>query len=167
MLRLGFNKVKYKKGMFFDGHDRDDQLRDRKKYLAEKEERDKRTVRTMPTQDEIDAWLLLPVKDRPFVELIQDESACNANDRGNGGAWVQDGKIILRSKSPGQGVMVSAFINEITGKIVEFNGERALAFLEYGKGNWWTAIRKDDCAHKKDDRARTATVSLGPAGASV
>ena len=58
--RLGFELIYNKKGAYFDGHERADVVADRVRYLAEKKEQDRLTVRSMPSKEKIEEYLKLP-----------------------------------------------------------------------------------------------------------
>jgi len=58
MHRLGYTRVAHRKGTFFDGHDREDVVKDRLLYLAEKLEQDKSTLHAMPTAAEVVAFVV-------------------------------------------------------------------------------------------------------------
>ena len=80
LARLGYTRSYWRKGTFFDGHDRTDVVKDRNLYLSEKLEQDKLCLHSMPTAEEIEGYLKLPKEQQPFIEIVHDESACNAND---------------------------------------------------------------------------------------
>lgn len=141
LARLGFTRRYWRKGTFFDGHDRDDVVKDRLLYLAEKLEQDKDTLHQMPSDEEAKAYMELAPKDRPFIEIVHDESACNANDSIKWQYVHTDKSAKLRSKSNGAGVMVSGFITEVLGGIMKLDGAVAAELLEYGKGLWWNSAR--------------------------
>jgi hypothetical protein len=83
----------------------------------------------------------LPPDKRPFVELVHDESTCNANDDVKW-QYVEEGTSgLLRSKSQGTGVMLSVFINEPQGGPLYDGKNIAAESLEYGKGNYWNSNR--------------------------
>ena len=48
---------------------------------------ERRTIRVMPTKEEIEEFLKLKLEDRPYVEIVQDESICYAFDD-ESRAWV-------------------------------------------------------------------------------
>ena len=136
---LGFFVARQKSGGYFDGHEKPEVVADRVAYLAEKLEQDKRTIRKMPSVTDQEKWKKLPKHERPIVELVHDECAFNANDD-TPVRWAEKGvDKVLRRKSKGAGIMESAFINEIQGGILHsIDGRRrAVAFLEYGNGEWW------------------------------
>ena len=95
----------------------------------------------MPTSDEERKYLALAPKDRPYIEIVHDESACNANDTLKW-QYVHTSKSAkLQSKSTGAGVMVSGFITEVLGGIMHSTSGVAAELLEYGKGLWWNSAR--------------------------
>ena len=147
--RLGFEHSKYKKGLYYDGHERDDVVADRLLYLREKDALDKKFLYKMPTQAEIEHWKTLPPHLRPWIELVHDKSAINAND-GQNGQWVLKGHDPkTRSKSLGKGIMVSAFLSEVLGILEIRDAENNLiksstSYLEFGKKNYWTSAK---CLH--------------------
>ena len=143
-----------KPGQFFDKHDDKSNVDDRNRYLAEKLEEDKLTWRRLPNMEKIELEVHLKeladgaVESRPFLELVNDESACNANDKISH-QYVERGKAaFIRAKSRGAGLMVGAYITEIGGGVLEFNGKLAAATLEYGNGNWWNSEKM--IAHLKE-----------------
>jgi hypothetical protein len=144
--KLGFYKKFAKKGEFFDKHDDKAVEADRIRYLAEKELLDLTTWRKLPYFDkpeELEARLKElaegPDDAKPYVELVNDESACNANDAVNH-QYIEKGKnAYIRSKSKGAGVMVGAYITEVFGRILQFEGKMAAESLEYGNGRWWNS----------------------------
>jgi len=138
---LGFTKQTAKKGAFYDGYNREDVVADRMSYLREKLEQDKTSIHRWPTPEEIEAFMKLPPDKRPFVELVHDESTCNANDDVKW-QYVEEGTSgLLRSKAQGTGVMLSVFINEPQGGPLYDGKNIAAESLEYGKGNYWNSIR--------------------------
>ena len=89
-------------------------------------------------------YMALPAKDRPYIEIVHDESACNANDTIKY-QYVETSKSTkLQSKSNGAGVMVSGFLAEVLGGILHSDSGVAAELLEYGKGLWRT--RRGCCA---------------------
>jgi len=148
--KLGFYVARRKSGVYFDGHERSEVVADRVAYLAEKLEHDKRTIRVMPSVEKQEEWKKLSKNERPIVELVHDECAFNAIDD-TPIRWAERGDDkVLRRKSKGAGVMESAFINEIQGGILHSvdGTKRAVAFLEYGNGEWWNSDKM--VAHLKE-----------------
>ena len=142
MHKLGFTLHQYKMGEFYDGHEAPENIADRKDYLQKVREIEQRTIRVMPTQEEIEEFLKRKPEDRPYVEMIQDESICYAFDD-ESRAWVLENQPCprLKPKSKGRGIMLSAFICELTGGILKDGEDTSVVFLEYGQGLWWTSER--------------------------
>jgi hypothetical protein len=112
--RLGYNWQDVKKGVFLDGHERDDVVEYRQRFLQEMEgllpylvkfaEDGSMQEKTYP------AGCIVGGPDRrPIVMITHDESIFSAND-GRHQAWVKDGDTILRPKGRGKGIMVSDFL---------------------------------------------------------
>ena len=136
--RLGFKYMKYKKGIYVDGHERDDVRIYREEYLRLKKIHDAHCVRTMPTPEQIKEYMARPKNKRPYVEIVHDESCCNANDD-QSSEWVPiGGSPKLKKKSLGKGIMVSLFLTEICGPLRDPDTKKlCVRYLEYGKGKWW------------------------------
>ena len=86
--RLGFSVVSSGKGVYFDGHERDDVVSDRLQYLQELKEFDQR---------------------EDVVRVYHDESTYHAN-ADEGWSWQESQSQPLRPKSLGSAIMVSDFI---------------------------------------------------------
>ncbi len=71
--RLGFFWDRIKKGIYVDGHDKPVNVAARELYLKEKEIEDKNTLHELPSAEEIKKFLSMPVAERPYVEIVQDE----------------------------------------------------------------------------------------------
>ena len=111
--RLGFSVQDYKKGTYFDGHERHDVVTSKNLYIAQKKLYDLRIHHNDPTAAEKAASLLLPMLERILIEIVHDEAAFNCNED-DSKAWVEDGKTQkLKSKSKGQGVMASVYLSEL------------------------------------------------------
>ena len=77
----------------------------------------------------------LKPEERPFIEIVHDESACNAND-GLKFQYVHTSKsATLRSKFNGAGIMTSAFITEELAGVMKDSEGAAVETLKYGKGS--------------------------------
>ena len=123
------------KGMYFDGHERDDVVEERVAYLKKMAE----IGFLFPDQAATNTGALAFPKDIPLVSreirektvcFFHDESTFNANEDQHY-QWGVKGEHMLRPKSKGAGMMVSDFVDE-------HNGYLALTNEEY------------DCALKKD-----------------
>ena len=112
---LGFSPKLYKKGMYFDGHKREDVVEYCKLYLRKLEILQLSHL-PPPTCDNgateeaignVDA-------EKRLVLMYHDESSFHANE-GQTWQWAEEDKLALRPKSQGRGLMVSDFIDEHSG----------------------------------------------------
>jgi hypothetical protein len=102
---MGFIYTRVKKGVYFDGHERDDvrEYRDTV-FLPQWKDLSSRFVEF----DEDGAWARpqLPEGVLPLVLVTHDESTFNAND-GRRMIWMEGGRQPIRPKGQGKGIMVS------------------------------------------------------------
>jgi hypothetical protein len=112
--RLGFSWKDIRKGVFFDGHEREDVVEYRKVFLD--------TIHSMlPYMVEFDKDGTIQPKEypsdccvggssrRPIIFITHDESVFSAND-GRHQAWIAENGVFLRPKGKGRGIMVSDFL---------------------------------------------------------
>lgn len=144
--KLGYKWVDIKKGLYKDGHDREDVVEYRQtKFLPQ--------LATL--QPSLKEWTLndndtftpvsLEFNGQLRVTVTHDECTFNANDCRHQ-QWVEEGGMPLQSKSRGKGIMVSDFLTPI-GRLqvpstVSDNelptGRRfATEILECGGDIWW------------------------------
>ncbi|KDN36668.1 hypothetical protein RSAG8_10666, partial [Rhizoctonia solani AG-8 WAC10335] len=116
LLRLGFNKSTYKKGVYMDGHERADVVAYRKDFLSQIlayepqiQQYSDKTCEPLP--------LVLPPGKKQIVLAFHDESCCHANDQ-TPHCWIRDGETLLRQKGRGRLIHVSDIIVEETGRLV-------------------------------------------------
>lgn len=128
---LGFSRVHHQKGVYFDGHDRQDVTAYRNSFLARMAEYDKRSI----TFDGIVPQL--QEGERPLIRVVHDESTFNANcDQSY--FWGDEGTNVLRQKSLGAGIMVSDFIDEVSGYVrLEDKSQEARLYLETQKEGYF------------------------------
>ncbi len=114
--RLGFSQKNHQKGVFFDGHDRDDVVQDRTQFLDTLAQYDEMTISPyIPTP-------VLPSGSKALIRVVHDESTFYANaDQTH--FWADGHMLVLRQKSLGQAIMVSDFIVEGEGYLRDENGE--------------------------------------------
>ncbi|RPA78671.1 hypothetical protein BJ508DRAFT_349096 [Ascobolus immersus RN42] len=107
--RMGFSYKNVTKNVYIDGHERPDVIEYRQQvFLPEWKTHSRRFV----LFNEDGTWEFpkgLQVGEKPLVLVTHDESTFNAND-GKRRVWVKDGKMPLRQKSRGKGIMVSGFL---------------------------------------------------------
>ena len=160
MHELGFEVLSHKKGTFVDGHEREDVVEYRKKFLrrmvalgflnsmnAPSEEARK----ALPTDLECPPQEVL----EKTVVFFHDESTFQSNED-QPTFWGTKGTHIIKPKGRGAGIMVSDFIDEINGYLAltqeEFDRAKttnpkiwkhARVLLEYGemKEGYWTSDR--------------------------
>ncbi|RPB20084.1 hypothetical protein L211DRAFT_870918 [Terfezia boudieri ATCC MYA-4762] len=143
--KLGFQWKDVQKGVYVDGHERDDVIAYRQNIF-------------LPQMDEIYSsgslrqWdedgkvipICLPLGEKEKILITHDESTFNAND-GKWQMWIKDNAYPLRKKGRGKGIMVSEFMTP-RGRLAvpphiyaeDLPRHQATEFLEYGQDNWWT-----------------------------
>ena len=154
---LGFEVITPRRGIYYDGHEREDVVEYRKEYLRKMVKIGFIHFTNAPTES---AKLAIPTDiDPPTLEkrsktvvFFHDESTFNANDDQNL-KWGVKGEKIIKPKSKGAGIMISDFVDEHQGFLALTDGEHQLAkqsdpeikqyareFLEYGESRegYWT-----------------------------
>ena len=145
--KLGLKPQSRKKGIYFDGHEREDVLEYRKKFLKEMEELEC----LMPTFVGDDMIQINPeIVDKPLHILVtHDECLFYSNDD-RPIVWAPIGEPPLRKKGQGKSIMVSEFLLETIGRL-KLTPEQILAnpnaptearkYLKPGKNEdgWWTS----------------------------
>lgn len=106
--RLGY-KWKVQKGVFFDGHEREDvrkrfldEMKSLLPYFVEFSEDGSMLPKIYPED------CVVPNR-RPIIMITHDKSTFSANN-GRQKVWTLDGHSILRPKGKGKGIMVSDFL---------------------------------------------------------
>lgn len=112
--RLGYKWQDVKKGIFLDGHERDDVVEYRQKFLENMKELLPYLVEFAEDgsmqEKAYPAGCVVGGPDRrPIIMITHDESIFSAND-GRHQAWKKDGDTSLRPKGKGKGIMVSEFL---------------------------------------------------------
>lgn len=109
--RLDYKWKEVQKGVFFDGHEREDVVEYREIFLDEMKALLPYFVEfsedgsILPKDYSEDCAVGGPNK-RPIIMITHNESTFSAND-GRRKVWTQDGHGILRPKGRGKGIMVS------------------------------------------------------------
>lgn len=144
---LGCQFEEYRKGMYFDGHEREDVVTYRSKFLEEMKDLERRMVRYEgETMEPIPP--VLGAGERELILVTHDECIFYSND-GKRGIWVSDGKMPLRKKGNGRSIMVSEFLSEACGRLQLSEEEKkihsnipteARCYLTPGKNHegYWT-----------------------------
>src|SRR5436190_23942951 len=146
--KLGLVPQSKKKGIYFDGHERDDVLKYREKFLKEMKELEQ----FMPTFIGNEMTQLnpeIPSNQKLHIFITHDECLFYANDD-RPIVWAPIGEPPLRKKGHGKSIMVSDFLLETIGRL-KLTPEQSLLnpnipvearkFLKPGKNEegWWTA----------------------------
>ena len=153
MTGLGFSRVEKKKGLYFDGHERDDVVKSRTIYLdrmnslqTKMEKFDDGPLKMMEC---ITSPTLL-ANEVKHVLVVHDESTFAANDD-RPFVWCEKGREPFKRKQRGKCIMVSAFLCECHGllkipdnspALIGLNGypfRDSTSIIEPGGDNWWTA----------------------------
>ncbi|RIA99536.1 hypothetical protein C1645_811341 [Glomus cerebriforme] len=146
--KLGVAPQSIKKGIYFDGHEREDVIEYRKEFL------DKMLIYEMFMSTfegeniEQKDPILLP-NEKLHIFITHDECLFYANDD-RPIVWAPIGEPPLRKKGQGKSIMVSDFLLEINGRLKLNENEillypeipiEARKFLKPGKNEegWWTA----------------------------
>ena len=153
---LGFEVLDKKKGVYIDGHERDDVVMHRQKFLRQLIVGGFLTPELAPSDEAKEAFPTdidpptLPRRQKNIF-IFHDESTFNANDELL--QWGTPESQIIRPKSKGSGIMVSDFIAEQDGYLcltkAEFDAAKvnnpnlrmgARTLLEYGESwdGYWT-----------------------------
>ena len=125
---LGFARVHHQKGVYFDGHDREDVVCYRNAFLASMEMFDKRSITFDGNLPD------LVNGEKPLIRVVHDESTFHSNcDQTY--FWGDENTNVLRQKSLGAGIMVSDFVDEVSG-FLRTESEEARVLLETSKQGW-------------------------------
>ena len=113
--KLGLVPQSRKKGIYFDGHEREDVLEYRAKFLGEMKELEK----FMPIfvgEEMLQIDPEIPFNQKLHIFIIYDECIFYANnDRPL--IWAQIGEPSFRKKGQGKTIMVSDFLLETIGRL--------------------------------------------------
>jgi hypothetical protein len=159
---LGLDHGRYSKGVYVDGHERQDVVEYRQQIFLPLWNSLKR--RFVIFQED-GSWQVpegLHQGERPLVFVTHDESTFHAND-GKRQGWMPKGEQPIRPKHRGKGIMVSGFLTP-GGRLrvpehisneellrdpmwVSVDGDpvrEAMSCFEFGKDKWWTSERMVD-----------------------
>ena len=160
MHKMGFEVLSHKKGTFVDGHERQDVVEYRKKFLRRLVGLGFLNSENSPTEAAKEALpgdLVCPPEDvlQKTVVFFHDESTFQSNDDQQT-FWVTKGTHVMKPKGRGAGILVSDFIDEKNGYLSLTKEEydkakisnpriwmHARVLLEYGesKEGYWTSDR--------------------------
>jgi hypothetical protein len=130
------------KGCFVDGHERDDVVEHRGRFLADMQGYERRMVTYAGENLENMVMPELEPGAKRVVLVTNDESVFYSNDAKRV-VWVEEDADVLRPKSLGQSIMVSAFVCECHGFLCGMvNGvmKKSYTTIKPGKNRdgWWT-----------------------------
>ena len=152
---LGFKPVSHKKGVYIDGHEREDVIRHRESLLKILEDLRSSHWPLPCCSDDPPRVRLEADEEKELVIIFHDESIFNTNE-GQTWMWRESERPAILPKTKGSGIMVSDFVEEHGGYLrltpeelesakeeypsVDPNAQR---FLEYGaeKEGYWTSER--------------------------
>ena len=113
--QLGYHPQAHKKGIYIDGHEREDVIEYRKLFLRKLEILELTHLPPPLCADNQTAFQVgSETRSRTLVLIYHDESSFHANE-GQSVLWAEDGRIPIRPKSQGRGLMVSDFVTEHFG----------------------------------------------------
>lgn len=154
--RMGLRYGRFGKGVFVDGHEREDVVQYRQSIFIPQWQSYRQRFAKYDLREKTFVGQGNSTS-RPIILITHDESTFNAND-GTRAGWKLNGQNPLRPKGRGKGIMVSAFCtpggllkldDDITDqKILELfpdwpkrkNGSivrESVELLEYGKDDYW------------------------------
>ena len=114
---LGFSQKNHLKGVYFDGHERNDVVEYRSEFVSKVLELEQLCARPGHTP-------VLAEGQRPIIIIHHDESTFYSNaDQSN--YWSDDEMTVLKQKSLGQAIMVSDFIEEASGDYLRHDDKQA------------------------------------------
>ncbi|KAF8458748.1 hypothetical protein BDZ91DRAFT_800171 [Kalaharituber pfeilii] len=140
--KLGFQWKDVRKGVYIDGHEREDVVAYRQKVFLPALQK----LEGLRQWDEKGNIIpsAIPAGEKEKIFVTHDESTFNAND-GKRQMWIKDNAQPLRKKGRGKGIMVSEFLTPRGRLAVPPNisaeglpRRQATEFLEYGQDNYWT-----------------------------
>ena len=128
--KLGFKPSSTRKGVYIDGHERDDVVKYRKLYLKRLEILSSTHAPPPFCTDEIPLEPFIGPQRRNLVLLFHDESTYHSNED-QGWMWAEKGNQPIRPKGLGRGIMVSDFVDEFNGLLSLTPDEFARGRVEY------------------------------------
>ena len=185
---LDFQVLDRKKSVYIDGHEREDVVAYRKKFIRKMVSIGFINEDNAPTAEASQCLpedLRCPSEEQlqKTIVLFHDESIFSANED-QGTQWGEKDNFAIKPKSKGSGIMVSDFIDEFNGYLCLSDSEYSLAkqtygdnitkearqFLEYGENRegYWTsdkfltqmdhAVKIADIKYPKDQGYRVVWV---------
>lgn len=115
--KLGFSYAAHSQSVYIDGHEREDVVEYRHKFLEEMRQLEPLLVKVDDKNPE--GPIIHPElteNQRPHIIVTHDECIFRAHD-GKKSFWTEDGHSIILPKGPGRGIMVSDFLTGIDGRL--------------------------------------------------
>jgi hypothetical protein len=112
---LGYTFKQNRQDIYYDGHERPDVIKYRKKFLEEIFSYEK----YMTTFDDETLEPIPPIlgpDEKKIILVTHDECIFYSYD-GKRGVWVRNGELPLKKKGNGRCIMVSEFLTEIGGRL--------------------------------------------------
>ena len=115
LCHLGFKPRSHKKGVYIDGHEREDVVKHKVEYLKTMEEL-RKTHKPPPQCSDEEPRMRVEEDEekKTLVVLYHDKSIYNTNE-GQSWMWAEDDHPALLPKTKGSGIMVADFIDEHNG----------------------------------------------------
>lgn len=124
---LGFRPHSHKKGVFIDGHEREDVREYRELFLRKLEILESTHLPPpLPADGKSIQILGNPEASKRLVLIFHDESIFHANES-QSVMWAEEGKVPIRPKSLGRGLMISDFVTEHDGLLKLSDSELEIA----------------------------------------
>ena len=130
LVKLGFCRVHHQKGVYFDGHERSDVVACRDAFLKKMEELDKKSLTVNGNTPELSPG------EKPLIRVVHDECTYYANSD-QSFFWGDAQTNVLRQKSLGASIMVSDFVDEVSGYVRDEQGQARL-LLETSREGYFT-----------------------------
>ena len=112
---LGFRPQSHKKSIYIDGQERGDVVEYRKLYIRKLEILSTTHLPPPLCEDGLTALQTGNASATKHLVLIfHDESSFHANE-GQSVMWAEEGRVLIRPKNQGRGLMVSDFVTEYDG----------------------------------------------------
>jgi hypothetical protein len=123
--RLNYRFREYRKGLYFDGHERADVVAYRESFLTRMENR----LPFIATFEGADMETMvipeIPDDQKRIVVVTHDESCFDSHD-GKKTVWMDEDNMPIRPKSGGRSIMVSEFLCECHGPMKLSDAQRAV-----------------------------------------
>lgn len=152
--RLGYRPKSHKKGAYVDGHERQDVVDYRQKYLDMMKQYYDTHLPPPPPSDEMAPVPPPDAEHRKKLVLIFHDECIFSTNEGQLWAWAAEDDSVIQPKTKGTGIMISDYVDQHNGFLCLTDSEAehakssqptfpttARATLEYGadKGGYWNS----------------------------